>query len=274
VQNKIRDTVKSLAPSVVLDALRQLRGTKIRFKGNFRSWEDAEAASSGYSTQVILNRTIHAARKVKNGEAAFERDAVTFQELEYNFPLIWALMRAADRHGRLHVLDFGGALGGTYSQLRSLLNSTPHLKWAVIEQAAHVDAGTREFANEELSFHTTIEEACKSEQFEVLLLSGVLQCLREPFQFLDSVLDRQIQAIILDRTPFMVDDKRRLTVQHVPKCIYPATYPSWFFAETELLTKFVKYYDKVAAWPALDKHHPEGGRAQYRGFLFELKKSS
>jgi hypothetical protein len=28
----------------------------------------------------------------------------------------------------------------------------------------------------------------------------------------------------------------------------------------------------MATWPALDKHHPEGGRAEYKGFLFELRK--
>jgi putative methyltransferase (TIGR04325 family) len=148
------------------------------------------------------------------------------------------------------------------------------VKWAIVEQPAHVEAGTREFADAHLSFHSTIEEACEREQFEVLLLSGVLQCLQDPFQLLGSLLERQFPAIILDRTPFIVGDRRRLTVQHVPKCIYPATYPSWFFAESELLANFLKCYDKVATWPALDKHHPEGGRAQYKGFLFELKKPS
>jgi putative methyltransferase (TIGR04325 family) len=269
---QLRRTLKALVPAFLMDHVRHLTGTKIRFTGDFKSWADAEAASTGYSAKEILDQTIKATRQVRGGEAAFERDGVIFRAMEPNSPLAWALKRVADRHGKLHVIDFGGSLGSTYYQMSATRGFFSDVKWAIIEQSAHVDVGAREFANAELSFHTTIEEACKSEQFDVLLLSGVLQCLRDPFQFLDSVLDRNIPAIIVDRTPFMVSDTRRLTIQHVPKRIYAATYPSWFFAETELLAKFLKSYDRVATWPALDKHHPEGGRAEYKGYLFELKK--
>jgi putative methyltransferase (TIGR04325 family) len=267
-------TLKTLVPKFLLDPARQLSGRTIRFTGNFKSWAEAEAASFGYSAKDILNHTIEAVRRVKSGEASFERDGVAFQEVEDNSPISWALKRAADRCGRLHVIDFGGSLGSTYYQICPALGSLNHVKWAIVEQSAHVDAGNREFANAELSFHKTIEEACKIEEFDAFLLSGVLQYLPDPFQFLRSVLDRHIPAIILDRTPFMVGDRRRLTVQHVPKSIYPATYPSWFFSEPELLANMLNCYDKVAEWPALDKHHPEGGRAHYKGFLFELKKPS
>ena len=271
MKNKIKDTVISLASPLIFDAIRRFRGTKISFVGNFRSWEEAKIASTGYSAQVILDRTVQAARKVRDGEAAYERDSVIFARTDYNFPLAWALMRAAARHGGLHVLDFGGALGSSYFQSRELINSISNLKWIIVEQSAHVEVGSREFANGVLSFHRTIEEACNLYQIDVLLLSGVIQCLQDPFGFLDDVLSRRIPSVILDRTPFMLDGAKRLTVQHVPKRIYPATYPAWFFSEDELMQRFVKHYDKIATWPALDRHHPEGGRAEYKGFLFEVK---
>jgi putative methyltransferase (TIGR04325 family) len=272
--SSFKSTLKAMVPECLLEHARQLTGTKIRFAGDFDSWAEAEAASTGYSAKAILDQTIKAARRVKRGEASFERDGVAFPAMEDNSPLAWALKRIAHRYVRLHVLDFGGSLGSTYHQMRVTRSSLVDVKWAIVEQPAHVEAGVREFGNAELSFHTTIEEACKSNEYEVVLLSGVLQCLPEPFRFLDSLLDRQFPAIILDRTPFMIGDRRRLTIQHVPKSIYPATYPSWFFSETELLANLLKCYDKVAEWPALDKHHPEGGRAEYKGFLFELKKPS
>jgi putative methyltransferase (TIGR04325 family) len=274
-----KNILESLTPPIVWQRVRRIlsgiRGGQIRFVGNFRSWAEAQAASTsnGYSTELILDRTIEAIRRVKNGEAAFERDSVTFQELEYHFPLAWALMRAAARHGRLHVLDFGGALGSTYSQSRPLLDSTPSLKWAIVEQLGHVEAGKKEFTNQELSFHRTVEEACRYQQCDVLLLSGVLQCLPDPLGFLDSVLNLGIPSVILDRTPFMLNGIPRLTVQHVPDWIYPASYPAWFLSGHEVMAKFAKRYDKIASWPALDKHHPEGGSAEYKGFLFEMKKN-
>jgi len=272
--SQLKRTLKALVPAFLLDHLRQLTGTKIRFAGDFKSWTDAEGVSTGYSSKEILEQTIKAVRRVRDGKAAFERDGVAFQAMERNSPLAWALKRVADRHGRLHIIDFGGSLGSTYHQMCATRASLVDVKWAIIEQPAHVDAGTREFANAELSFHTTIEEACMTDQFEVLLLSGVLQCLRDPFSFLHSVLDWKIPAIILDRTPFIIDGTTRLTVQHVPKRIYPASYPAWFFCEKQVLSKFANHYNQVATWPALDKHHPEGGRAHYKGFLFELKPSA
>jgi putative methyltransferase (TIGR04325 family) len=247
---------------------------QIRFIGNYKSWEEAEAASSGYHAEAILENTMTAVRKVKSGEMAFERDGVAFQEMEYNFPLGWALMRAAARKGRLHVLDFGGALGSTYFQSCALIKSIPHLKWTIVEQPAHVEAGAKEFATEELSFHRKIEDACQSEQFNVLLLSGIIQYLPNPLGFLDSVLERRISSVVVDRTPFMTNGATRLTVQNVPNWIYSASYPAWFFSENELLAKFARHYDKIATWPALDKHNPEGGRAEYKGFLFELRGST
>jgi hypothetical protein len=69
----------------------------------------------------------------------------------------------------------------------------------------------------------------------------------------------------------MTNGIARLTVQHVPKRIYPASYPAWFLSENEFLATFAKQYERVATWPALDKHNPQGGRAQYKGFLFELR---
>jgi putative methyltransferase (TIGR04325 family) len=271
----------SFARSVIPDSLvhyaRSSFGlfvNRIQFMGDFKSWSEADKEAAGYDQKHILDKTLEAVRKVINGEMAFERDGVPFPRMQYNFPLLSALMRIAERHGRLHVLDFGGSLGSTYFQSRGRLNSCPDLRWAVVEQASHVAVGNKEFANEELSFYDSIESACKDNEYDVLLLSGVLQYLPDPLTFLSSIVGRRIPAIIIDRTPFMVNGVARLTVQHVPKRIYSASYPAWFFSEHEFLAKFETQYENIATWSALDKHHPQGGRAEYKGFLFELRKAS
>ena len=246
-------------------------GRRIRFAGSYTSWADAEASSTGYHFEAILSKTLIAARKVKEGKAVFERDGVAFKNTQYNFPLIWALTRAAVRYGRLHVLDFGGGLGSIYFQSRKLLHDcTKDLKWCVIEQSAHVEAGEKEFGSGELVFRESIEAACNEERYDVLILSGVLQYLPDPAGFLKSSLSKKFPSVILDRTPFMENGLARLTIQYVPKWIYPASYPAWFFSEKELLAHFSNNYDRIAEWSALDKHHPEGGRAQYKGFILEL----
>jgi putative methyltransferase (TIGR04325 family) len=274
IRPKARQFIEAMAPPILKELRRRfLSRNQIRFVGDFKSWREAEAASAGYSAQVILDRTIQAARKVKSGRAVFERDAVAFDKIEYNFPLVWALMRVAARHGRLHVLDFGGALGSTYFQSRPLINAVSDLRWAIVEQPAHVAAGAKEFADGQLTFHNTIDNARQHEEYDVCLLSGVIQCLPDPLDFVRSILTLEFPTIILDRTPFMLNGATRLTVQYVPEWIYPASYPAWFFSEAKLLNIFTERYELMGTWPALDKLHPEGGRAEYRGFLFELKET-
>jgi len=275
IEAKILSFARSVTPPILWKYARRSLGplTEIQFCGNFKSWSEAAKVSSGYDEQGILNKTIEAVRKVTNGQMAFERDGVPFHEMQHNFPLVWALMRAAGSYGRLHVLDFGGALGSSYYQSRQLLSSCSSLKWAVVEQPSHVAAGNKEFATSELAFYESIESACKENDYDVLLLSGVIQYLPDPLSFLSHVLDRRIPSIIVDRTPFIANGMSRLTVQHVPKRIYRACYPAWFLSEKDFIAKFVRQYERIATWPALDKHNPKGGRAEYKGFLFEFRKS-
>ena len=274
IEDRILSFARFVLPHILWNYARNSFGPllgQIQFTGNFNSWSDAAKASSGYGEASILNKTIEAVRKVTKGEMAFERDGVPFREMQHSFPLAWALMRTAARYGRLHVLDFGGALGSSYFQSRQLLNCGRSLKWAIVEQASHVTAGNKEFANSELSFYRSIESACAENEYDVLLLSGVIQYLPDPLGFLGHVLDRRIPSIIVDRTPFMANGIARLTVQHLPKRIYRACYPAWFLSEEDFTAKFVRQYETIATWPALDKHHPQGGLAHYKGFLFESK---
>jgi putative methyltransferase (TIGR04325 family) len=273
--SRLRSVARALTPPLIVDAARRLVGRwrqdRIRFEGDYASWAEASAAADGYDAPVILEQTIQATRKVRRGDAAFQRDGVVFQEIEYNYPLAFSLLRAALRHRRLHVVDFGGALGCTYDQHRRLLGTSVPVRWAVVEQPSHVAAGRREFAGDELTFHETIEEAHAGIDGDVLLLSGVLQCLPDPPGFVRAIADLGFGSVILDRTPFSADERARLTVQRVPAWIHAASYPAWFLAQ-DVLEPLAGAYETVASWAALDDLHPEGGRAEWHGYLFERRR--
>lgn len=267
--------MKAVTPPVVWDAARKLSdrllGRDMRFDGDYACWAEAAAAAHGYDAAEILQRNIEATRKVCNGEAAFERDGVAFGDMQPNFPLAWALARALARHGRLHVLDFGGSLGSTFHQARVMLPQAADVRWAVVDQAGQVEAGLSEFATDELAFHHSIEAAKCGTDFDVLLLSGSLQYLPKPFELLEQILPEDWQTIILDRMPFMVDGTTRLTVQHVPASIGAASYPAWFFSEAQVLARLERDYHRIADWPGKDSAHNLGRRAVYKGLLFERK---
>ncbi len=245
----------------------------IEFSGDYGSWEAAARDSTGYDAAIIVERTRDALLRVKRGEAAYERDSVTFAAPDYPFPLLTGLLRAVlVESGRLSVMDFGGSLGTSYYQCRRLLAARQPLEWCVIEQAAHASCGREFFENAELRFFTTIEDCLAAHRPNVLLLSSVLQYLPGPYETLAKLLQVGVPHLILDRIGFVAGERDRLTVQTVPERIYPASYPAWFFTEANLGTPISDAgYRLVAEFRRTDHDHvlPPDDRAYYKGFIYE-----
>ncbi len=277
----LRAILRELCPPVIPRLVRGLRPSPgdappdgaIMFSGDYRSWEDAERASTGYADREILARTRAAMLKVRNGEAAFERDSVTFQVMEHRFPLLARLLRAAvAREGRLSVVDFGGALGGGVSSRgRGFLSVIKELRWSIVEQPAHVACGQTEFADDQVRFYLSIEDCLPRRAAEDLLLtSGVLQYLPRPYAALEDLLAHGVEHVIVDRLAFLRRNQDRLTIETVPEVIYRASYPAWFLSETTFRqTVGDAGYTLIADFDALDTCAPDNERAYYKGFLLE-----
>ena len=249
----------------------------IEFTGDYASWDEAKSASDGYESAVILDRTTAALLKVKRGDAVYERDSVVLDQPEYPFPVIAALLRAAVvQGGRLSVLDFGGSLGSTYFQCRRFLIKAASVEWLVVEQAGHVARGRQLFEDNGLRFFESAGECVQKHRPNVLLLSGVLQCLPDPHAMLRSLLALQLPHLVIDRTAFLRGDRERLTVQAVPEWIYPASYPSWFLSESRLTQAITDAgYQLVADFKGTDNLSPKDapGSGYYKGFIFDLKQA-
>ena len=121
-----------------------------------------------------------------------------------------------------------------------------------------------------LNFYESLDECLRVEGPNVLLLSGVVHLLPHPYGFLADVVSRSFKYVIVDRTPFMRNDRDRLTVQHVPDSIYSASYPAWLLSQTRFLKIFERSYDFIANFPALDTPQPEGGKADFKGFFLKV----
>lgn len=215
--------------------------------GNYENWQELTAMSGGYQAQTILDITKNSLLKVKNGEAVYERDSVVFDKKLYPYSIISALLYAAvECDGSLTVLDFGGSLGSTYYQVKDLIPSAVKLHWSVVEQKEYVACGQDLFEDEILKFHYTIAESMSSKRADVLILSSVVQYLEKPHDFLNEIMAYGFKYIILDRTSFIKNDQPdRLTLQIVPKHIYEAQYPAWFFNEKKLMKHFDEYQIKT-----------------------------
>lgn len=269
-----RAFVKSMLPPALLSTARRLAGVGSRFTGPMPGWDDAQRASSGYTSDAILERVQAATRAVNAGQAAFERDSVLFAKAAHRFPLLAVLMHAAARRqGCLHVIDFGGALGSVYWQYRKQLAGLHELRWIVVEQPAFVDAGRREFAHGPLEFMATVSEAATHTRAPLILASGVLQYLPAPGTVLDQFAATDASALLIDRTPVSDETQDRVCIQHVPRRIYDASYPSWVFSRQRLQDRLRAKWQPLWDLPCDDGHHRSSGglRFEYEGYYLERR---
>lgn len=263
---KIKKVVKKLMPPILLDLLRLIYNPGIKFQGNYSSWEEALRDSTGYDNPEILKKVRESALKVKKGEAVYERDGVIFDEIQYSWPLLAGLMyTAAKSGGILKVCDFGGSLGTSYFQNRKFLTKFPMVRWGVVEQKEFVDIGRIEFQDDKLRFYYDVNECVNELQPTVLLLSGVLQFIDEPYELLTHLLSFGFDYVLIDRTPF--GKRKECKIQVVSEYIYKASYPSWIFEEREFTNVFQKLgYSIIEKFEAIDS---KIGKYQFLGFIME-----
>jgi putative methyltransferase (TIGR04325 family) len=251
--------LKKFIPPILIDLYRFVRPLPITepiivekpipvvsWNGNYTSWEEAKNACTGYEAGTILEKVKNSILKVKRGEAVYERDSFIFDKIQYSWALVAILFRVAVEHNNeLNILDFGGSLGSSYFQNRGFLNGLKKIEWSVVEQTHFVECGKKEIADENLKFYHTIEECIQDRKPNVLLLSGVIQCLDKPYEWIEKFLSYGFDYIIIDRTAFIEDEQDRLTIQEVHEPIYEASYPTWFFNEVNFLKIFEKKYELV-----------------------------
>jgi putative methyltransferase (TIGR04325 family) len=219
--------------------------------GNYSSWAEVSAVAGGYDSDIILNITKEAILKVKNGEAVYERDSVIFEEKQCPYALLAYLqLSAALKKTALHILDFGGSLGSTYYQIKEYLTKEVCASWNVVEQAHYVACGKEFFEDEVLKFYPTIEACKAANKVSLVILSGVVQYLEKPHEFLKQLASHGFDFLLFDRTAFNGKANDRLTLQIVPAEIYPASYPSWFFNQDFFLHHFLGNYKKIAEFPS------------------------
>jgi putative methyltransferase (TIGR04325 family) len=239
------------------------------FSGDYPDWAEASRQCAGYQTSGILEKVLCAELKVRKGEAIAQRNGVLFEKIPYNFPLISTILSAATHSGnRLSVLDFGGSLGSSYFHSRDFLQDVSAVAWSVVEQPNFVEAGKEHLESGELSFYETVEECLRHRKPNVIVLSGVLAYLPDPWKTLMSLLQIAAAYVFIDRTGLIDSERDRLTIQHVPESVYLADIPAWFLSERKLLSCLADAgYICLCDFPAIDNYTLPGSRVFFKGFI-------
>lgn len=261
-----------MMPPVLARSVYALRSNSIHFEGPFESWEAASAKSTGYDADEILSRVLAATLKVKRGEAAFERDSVIFDDIDYVWPVTAGLMWAAARaSGTLDVLDFGGALGSSYFQHARLLSALADVRWNVVEQPHFARTGRSELQDERLRFHDSIADCLRESSPNVVLISGVLQYLVDPEPLISELREVGASVVIVDKTVVNASTRDRIYIQHVPASIYRASYPCRSLSESALIEHFSSTYQLECASDSADAPPLVQIGSEYKGFLFSAR---
>ena len=271
---KLKQLVKDWLPPAILSLCCRWRKEGAIYRGDYATWQEALANSTGYDSDIILEKVSSALMKVKSGEAVYERDSVLFDKVEHSFPLLAGLLRvASENEGKLSVLDFGGSLGSTYFQCRDFLSVLPQLNWSIVEQEKFVGRGRDTFESEQLRFFYNIQESVDYIQPNVALLSSVLQYIEIPLDVIKSLISTDVQYIIIDRTPFSaLSNKNWLCVQHVPSEIYQASYPCWIFSEAWFKQCLLDQFEFITDFEGSDGNGHVGELPfQFKGMIWKRR---
>jgi putative methyltransferase (TIGR04325 family) len=257
---------------LIKDKIKQLIGySSSMWKGDFATWADAKKHCKGYDDNAILEQCKKALLKVKNGEARYERDSILCQEKDYSWALLTVILKAAINNDfKVHILDFGGSLGSVYYQNKPFLDAInfKEFSWSVIEQKNFVECGKTHAENDVLRFYYTIEDALKTNKPTIILASGVLSYLEEPYFWINKLTALNPQFIVVDRVPFLDINRDLITVQNVFKSIYDGNYPCWFFNEKTFINAFKPYELMAEFTPYDDQIWVNGHKNTWKGLIF------
>jgi putative methyltransferase (TIGR04325 family) len=270
-EGRFTDQLKQFIPPLFLTLLK--KGKRYGWKGDYERWEQAKAHSGNYDDRYILERVKTASLKVYRGEAAYERDSVLFDQVQYSWPLLAALLWIAlTNRSALKVADFGGSLGSSYFQTRKFLAGISHLQWNIIEQKNFVDCGKQSFQDNTLRFFYTADQLIAEQGLpDLLLFSCVLPYLEKPYEMLEGLMKYRIPYIIIDNTYFNYENRDRICIQRVPPEIYKASYPCWMLSYERVKTKLGDSYELISEHENESFIFLDGRRIQYKGLLYKVK---
>lgn len=112
----------------------------------------------------------------------------------------------------INLLDFGGACGAHYFEIRRFIPEDIRLKWTVIETSQMVDSAIKGgFSNEELCFLSSISDI--SEQIDFIYSSCTLHYVPLPYEEMRSLTSLNAKWILFNRMMFIESELEIVTIQ-------------------------------------------------------------
>jgi putative methyltransferase (TIGR04325 family) len=144
-------------------------------------------------------------------------------------------IRTAQSLNSMTILDFGGACGAHFFEIRKFLPETFQLKWIVVETPQMVlSAQAKNLGTKELSFSDTLNNL---PPIDFIYSSCALHYTSKPYDFLNNLLKLEANFILFNRMMFTENDKDLITIQ---KSLLSENGPG---------TMPIQYTDKIISYP-------------------------
>lgn len=227
-----------------------------RYRKIYRSYTEAlkDCDRDGYENEAIVDVVFQKTRTYIQKTGARK---IGIQELAILQSLISSI-KEQNANQPVRVLDFGGACGLHYFEIKQLVKPGTPLLWCVVETTEMVKKAQEitSFGQGELHFFSTVEEAKNfAGGFEVVHTSGTLQAVPDPWHYLDKLIGLEAKCLILNRLGMNQGSEDLFTVHHaklswngkgpLPEGVKDRriSYPFGFFSEERLLKTLLERYE-------------------------------
>jgi putative methyltransferase (TIGR04325 family) len=230
-----------LLPQPLKHVLRGLLAPAIGFRV-VKNWTVAVRKSSGYESKVTIRSIIDSDPIASNSESPVKFLSTRYQQIASAFLEGVADCRNSDR---IKVLDIGGGLGDYYFLFEKFAPSLK-LDWTILETGAVCQLAkdmNKRLPN--VSWTDSIHNV--DSQFDIVLMSGVVQCVEHPYDFLIEAIQKA-RFLIINRCPLIKSDRSLLCILRPGFFESKGSYPIHLLSETELISYLLSRGEILSRW--------------------------
>jgi hypothetical protein len=207
-----------------------------------KDWADGVEKSSGYESKATLKTMFSSDANVVNNIPHGEFVNRRYQQVASAF-----LEGLPDqtRTSEISVLDVGGGLGDYFFFFKRYAPNL-RLKWVVVETSSVCKiANASVLSDSNISWTDSIHKV--EDDFDIVLMSGVIQCVEHPFVLLQDAIQRG-KFLIINRTPLTKYDKNLVCVLRPGIFETKGSFPVQLLSETELIRHLRSQGEILSRW--------------------------
>ena len=206
-----------------------------------KDWSDGVKKSSGYESKEALKTMFASVNLVDN----IPHDEFVDRRYQQVASAFLEGLPDQTRTSEIRVLDIGGGLGNYFFFFKRYAPSL-RLKWVIVETSsvckianASVPSGSN------ISWTDSIHKV--KDEFDIVLMSGVIQCVEHPFVLLQDAIQRG-KFLIINRCPLTKDDKNLVCVLRPGFFETKGSFPVQLLSETKLIRHLQSRGEILSRW--------------------------